>query len=222
MIFAFFLFSNPNPMNDFSINDLFEVKQGKQILDKVKKNAAGKVDKVGLSTSKLKVLTMNSVNFDDKSINSSLLSDYNLPSAIGSNSILTSNSFIVNRVGKNRGMSLLDLDFDFNTTEIVASHHFIILQPRKIVLDNLAFFHSLLDVVLIDLINEKATNNPSKIQYLTVKEIQEKKISIPSEGFDDLTKSFMELYKPYKEALKNFNFSRKKLEDFKSKFLKKE
>ena len=222
MIFAFFLFSNPNPMNDFSINDLFEVKQGKQILDKVKKNAAGKVDKVGLSTSKIKVLTMNSVNFDDKSINSSLLSDYNLPSAIGSNSILTSNSFIVNRVGKNRGMSLLDLDFDFNATEIVASHHFIILQPRKIVLDNLAFFHSLLDVVLIDLINEKANNNPSKIQYLTVKEIQEKKISIPSEGFDDLTKSFMELYKPYKEALKNFIFSRKKLEDFKSKFLKKE
>lgn len=222
MIFAFFLFSNPNPMNDFSINDLFEVKQGKQILDKAKKNATSIDVETRLSTSKIKVLTMNSVNFDDKSINSSLLSDYTLPSAIGSNTILTSRSYIVNRVGKNRGMSLLDLDFDFNTNEIVASHHFIILQPRKIVLDNLAFFHSLLDVVLVDLVNEKADINPSKVQYLTVKEIQEKKISIPSEGFDDLTKSFMELYKPYKEALKNFNFSRKKLEDFKSKFLKNE
>ena len=222
MILAFFLFSNSNPINNFTINDLFEVKQGKQVLDKVKSNSTGKNEKIDSNNSNIKVLTMNSVNFDDKSINPNFLSDYNLSSSIGSNTILTSNSYIVNRVGKNRGMSLLDLDFDFNTNEIIASHHFIILQPRKIVLENLAFFHALLDVVLVDLINEKADINASKVQYLTVKEIQEKKISIPSEGFDDLTKSFMELYKPYKEALKSFNFSRKKLEDFKSKFLKKE
>jgi hypothetical protein len=118
-------------------------------------------------------------------------------------------------------MSLLDLDFDFTSTEIVASHHFIILQPRKIVMNNLPFFHSVLDVVLDDLITEKAANNPSKIQYLTVKEIQNKKLSIPSEGFDELTKNFMELYEPYKKALKNLINSRKKIEEFKIKFLKK-
>lgn len=221
MILAFFLFSNSNPINNFTINDLFEVKQGKQVLDKVKSNSSGKNEKIDSNNSNIKVLTMNSVNFDDKSINPNFLSDYNLSSSIGSNTILTSNSYIVNRVGKNRGMSLLDLDLDFTSTEIVASHHFIILQPRKIVMNNLPFFHSVLDVVLDDLITEKAANNPSKIQYLTVKEIQNKKLSIPSEGFDELTKSFMELYEPYKKALKNLINSRKKIEEFKIKFLKK-
>ena len=110
MIFAFFLFSGPQSMSEYTINDLFEVKQGKQILDKAKQK---EIRKFELNTSKIKVLTMNSINFDDKSIDSSLLSDYNLSSAIGSNNILTANSYIVNRVGKNRGMSLLDLDFDF-------------------------------------------------------------------------------------------------------------
>jgi hypothetical protein len=220
MILAFFLFSNSNSMNDFTINDLFEVKQGKQVLDKVKSNSIKKNEKIISNNSKIKVLTMNSVNFDDKSINPNLLSEFNSSSSVGSNSILTSNSYIVNRVGKNRGMSLLDLDFDFNSSEIIASHHFIILQPRKIVMDNLPFFHTVLDVVLEELIVEKIASNPSKIQYLTVKEIQEKKISIPFEGFDELTKSYMELYEPYKKAVKNLINSRKKLEDFKSNYLK--
>ena len=46
MILAFFLFSNSNPINNFTINDLFEVKQGKQVLDKVKSNSTGKNEKI--------------------------------------------------------------------------------------------------------------------------------------------------------------------------------
>jgi hypothetical protein len=218
MIFAFFLFSGPQAMNEYTINDLFEVKQGKQILDKAKQKA---IEKIDLNTSKIKVLTMNSINFDDKSIDPGLLSDYNLSSAIGSNNILTANSYIVNRVGKNRGMSLLDSDFDFEKNSILASHHFIFLQPRKIVLDNLAFFHSILDMALVDLINEKVANNNSKLQYLTVKEIQNRKITLSSDGFNDLAKSFVELYGNYKAALKTFNSSKQKLEEFKREFVKK-
>ena len=118
-------------------------------------------------------------------------------------------------------MSLLDSDFDFEKNSILASHHFIFLQPRKIVLDNLAFFHSILDMALVDLINEKVANNNSKLQYLTVKEIQNRKITLSSDGFNDLAKSFVELYGNYKAALKTFNSSKQKLEEFKREFVKK-
>ncbi|MGO4819452.1 hypothetical protein [Flavobacterium sp. W22_SRS_FP1] len=221
MILCFFLFSGSSAMNDFYISDLFEVKQGKQLLDKVKLNNASKLEDINLYTSKIKVLTMNAVNFDTKSIDASYLLDYNSSSSIGSNSILNSNSYLINRVGKNRTISLLDIeDFDFNKNEIIAGNDFIFLQPRKIVLDNLPLFHALLDIALKDLIDEKAVNMTSKVQYITVKEIANKKISIPSEGFDEINKRFLELYEPYKKLFKSFNASKKRLNEFKNEFLK--
>ena len=77
-------------------------------------------------------------------------------------------------------------------------------------------------MALVDLINEKGANDKSKLQYLTVKEIQNRKITISSEGFNELAKNFSNLYERYKAALKNFNSSKKKLEEFKREFLKKQ
>ena len=67
--------------------------------------------------------------------------------------------------------------------------------------------------------NVKAKNNTSKLQYITVKEIQDIKLSIPSVDFNHLSKSFMEVYELYKKAFKNLSDSKKKLDEYKSTYL---
>ena len=119
MIFAFFQFLGASAMNEFYISDLFEVKQGKQLIDKVKQNNTRKLEEIELDTTNINVLTTNAVNFDTKSIDASCLLNYDSSRSFDFNSILNSNSYIINRVGKNKSMSLLEIeDFDFNENKI--------------------------------------------------------------------------------------------------------
>ena len=213
MILAFFLFSGKN--QEFKISDLFDVKQGRQ-------NIAGQSTQLELNPSNVKVLTMKSINFSSASINPSLLLDYTSSSDIAPGSYLTASCYILNRVGKNRGMSLLNVDFDFEENKIIAGNDFIFLRPRSIILDNLPMFHAILDVALFDDTLKKSNDDEkSKLNYITVKELQDKKISIPSENFSEMAQRFMEIYEDYIQKLKNFNLSKKRLEEFKNKFLRK-
>ncbi len=198
-------------MSKFKLNDLFEVRQGRQ-------NITGE----SMLTKKAKVLTLKSVNFDNMTINPSLLLDYTSPSEIDENSYLTANSYIVNRVGRNRGMSLLNLEYNFEESKLIAGNDFIYFQPRMIILNNVEMFHAILDVTLFDVALKKANEDEKSksISYLTVKQLQEREIPIPSENFSEMAQNFMELYEPYKKSLKNFNLSKKKLEEFKNEFLK--
>ncbi len=210
MISPFFIFSNQNPMSRFKLNDLFEVRQGRQ-------NITGE----STDTKKAKVLTLKSVNFDNMTINPSLLLDYTSSSEIDENSYLTANSYIVNRVGRNRGMSLLNLECNFEEPKLIAGNDFIYFQPRMIILDNLEMFHAILDVNLFDDALKKAIEDEKpKLNYLTVKQLQEREIPIPSENFSEMAQKFIELYEPYKKSLQNFNLKKKKLEEFKNEFLK--
>ena len=212
MILAFFLFSGKN--QEFKIKDLFDVKQGRQAI-------SGQSTPLEVNSKVVKVLTMKSVNFSSASINPNLLLDYTSSSDIATGSYLKASSYILNRIGKPRGMSLLNVDFDFKNNDIIAGNDFIFLQPRKIVLDNLEMFHAILDVALFDDALKKLNDDEKpKLNYLTVKELQEREISIPSENFAEMAQKFMELYQPYKKSLQNFNINKKKLEDFKNEFLK--
>lgn len=216
------LFSGPSAIYDFFISDLFDVKQGKQLLDKAIQTNSNKLDKKDLDISNINVLTTNAVNFDTKSIDTNCLLNFNLSRPIDANSILTPNSYIINRVGRNKTMSFLDIeDFNFDKNKTIAGNDYIYLQPRKIVLDNLPLFHALLDIAIKDLIDEKILNMTSKVQYITVKEIASKKISVPSLEFNEINKGFMDLYEPYKKLSKNFNSSKKKLTEFKNDVLRK-
>lgn len=215
MLSPFFLFSNSQFTTEYTINDFFIVKQGKLILDKDKLSSDILLDENSLKSKNVKVLTMGSVNFDDNSINEDYFSDYISKKTNDLDYILSANNYIINRVGKNKGMSFIDIDFDFAKTKVIASHHFIVLTPRTIVLENVPFFHMLIDVVLNNLIKNKTT---IKGQYITVREVQNMKISIPSVGFDELTKNFVEIYLPYKKSLQNFIANKNKMDLFKKKF----
>lgn len=208
MLSPFFLNS------EYTVNDLFIVKQGKMILEKDKLSSEILLDDNDSKSINIKVLTMSSIDFDSKSIDKNNLSDYFYKNNKNQDYLLSANNYIINRVGKNKGMSLIDIDFDFDKTKVIASHHFIVLTPRTIVLENVPFFHMLIDVVLNDLIKNTKT---TKGQYITVREVQNIKISIPSAGFNELIRTFMEIYEPYKKSLQNFNENKNKMDLFKMK-----
>jgi hypothetical protein len=208
MLSPFFLNS------EYTVNDLFIVKQGKMILEKDKLSSEILFDDNDSKSINIKVLTMSSIDFDSKSIDKNNLSDYFYKNNKNQDYLLSANNYIINRVGKNKGMSLIDIDFDFDKTKVIASHHFIVLTPRTIVLENVPFFHMLIDVVLNDLIKNTRT---TKGQFITVRVVQDIKISIPFVGFDEFVRNFMEIYEPYKKSLQNFNENKNKMDLFKMK-----
>ncbi len=220
MLFSFFFFTNAQLMNEYKINDLFSVRQGKQMLNKNKQITNSQNDKGFLNSNVIKVLTMSSINFDNKTIEPDFFLDYVTNKANDEDNFLSADNYIINRVGKIKSVSLLDfVDFDFTETNVLASNHFIVLTPRKIVLENLPLFHTLVDVALKDLMDKKIT---TKVQSVSVKEIQNITISIPPEGFDTLTRMFMEIYQPYLNSLKNLKFHKNLLEGFKNELNKKQ
>jgi len=217
---SFFFFKGPSEVNDFYVSDFFEVKQGK-LFNKLNQINYNNSDNINIHNQNVKMLTNSSVNFNTKTIDSSCLLNYSSTRSIDSNSLLDSNSYIISRVGKNKTMSLLEIeDFDFEKDKIVPGNDFIYLQPRKIILDKLPIFHALVDIALNELIDEKATKMTSKLQYVTVKEISNTKIILPSLEFDEINKNFMKLYENHQRLLKKFNTSKQNLDVFKNNFLK--
>lgn len=232
MIFnLFFLFSN-SETTKYLIKDLFSVRQGKLVMQNDKnaiKDEEELPNKEGLETTA--VLTLQSVNWELSTIKTESLFHISAPKTIPLP--LSNNDFIINRVGQTRGCSLLQSDFDFKNNPVIPSHHFLVCSPRKIILDKLPFFHAVLEIYLNDLIAKKIENdilesNPEKKQksiYVTVKEIENIEVQIPSENFDLLTSQFEQYFNIYAASYKNFMISKDVLNNHKAElasFLKKE
>jgi hypothetical protein len=178
------------------------------------------------------VLTLNSINWELLTIKPENLFTISKPKTTPLP--LTNNDFIINRVGLTKGCSLLESDFDFEKHQVMPSHHFLVCSPRKIILDKLPFFHAVLEIFLYDLVAKKLTSNENeasvkttkqKLTYVTVKEIQNIEVEIPSENFDMIVSQFDQYYNMYAASYKNYirattNLNSHKLEL--SKFLKKE
>jgi len=180
----------------------------------------------------VEVLTLNSINWELETIKPDNLFTISKPKTIPLP--LTNNDFIINRVGLTKGCSLLESDFDFEKHQVMPSHHFLVCSPRKIILDKLPFFHAVLEIFLYDLVAKKLASNENevsvkttkqKLTYVTVKEIQNIEVEIPSENFDMLVSQYNQYYNMYAASYKNYitattNLNSHKLEL--SKFLKKE
>jgi hypothetical protein len=232
MIFnLFFLFSNVETTK-YQIKDLFDVRQGKLVLhndSNYNKIVDDKLDeKEHLDT--VEVLTLNSINWELATIKPENLFTISKPKTTPAP--LSNNDFIINRVGLTKGCSLLESDFDFEKHQVMPSHHFLVCSPRKIILDKLPFFHAVLEIYLNDLIVKKGKDRlesdldkKQKSIYVTVKEIENIEVEIPSENFDLLTSQFDQYYNMYAVSYKNFMASKESLNNHKlelSKFLKKE
>ena len=233
MIFnLFFLFSNVETTK-YQIKDLFDVRQGKLVLHNDSNNKI--VDDKLLKNEEndtTSVLTLQSVNWELSTIRVESL--FNIPTPKTIPPPLTNNDFIINRVGQTKGCSLFQSDFDFKNNPVIPSHHFVVCSPRKIILDKLPFFHAVLEIFLSELVSSKLktpeneaslkTTKP-KLTYVTVKEIQNIEVEIPSENFDMLVSQYLQYYNKYAASYKNYitattNLNSHKLEL--SKFLKKE
>ena len=233
MIFnLFFLFSNVETTK-YQIKDLFDVRQGKLVLhnDSNNKIIEDKIlEKEEPNT--VEVLTLNSINWELSTIKPENLFTIPKPKTIPLP--LTNNDFIINRVGLTKGCSLLESDFDFESHQVMPSHHFLVCSPRKIILDKLPFFHAVLEIFLYDLVAKKLTSNENetslkttkqKLTYVTVKEIQNIEVEIPSENFDMIVSQFDQYYNMYAASYKNYMAANNNLNSHKtelSKFLKKE
>jgi hypothetical protein len=233
MIFnLFFLFSNVETTK-YQIKDLFDVRQGKLVLhnDANIKKADGKLSKnEELNTTS--VLTLHSVNWELSTIRVESL--FNIPTPKTIPPPLTNNDFIINRVGQTKGCSLLQSDFDFNNNPVIPSHHFVVCSPRKIILDKLPFFHAVLEIFLSELVSSKlktpeneaaVKTTKQKLTYVTVKQIQNIEVELPSENFDMIVSQFDQYYNMYAASYKNYISATTNLNSHKielSKFLKKE
>jgi hypothetical protein len=235
MIFnLFFLFSNVET-NQYKLKDLFDIRQGKLILNSEANTKAAELDSKQPTNEPLElidVLTLNSVNWELSTIKPESL--FSIPTPKTAPQPLTNNDYIINRVGLTKGCSLLESDFDFESHQVMPSHHFLVCSPRKIILDKLPFFHAVLEIFLFDLVAKKLTSNENeaavkttkqKLTYVTVKEIQNIEVEIPSENFDMIVSQFDQYYNMYAASYKNYisattNLNSHKLEL--SKFLKKE
>jgi hypothetical protein len=233
MIFnLFFLFSNAETTK-YQIKDLFDVRQGKLVLQNdanIKKADVESLNKK--ESNSVEVLTLNSINWELETIKPENLFTISKPKTTPLP--LTNNDFIINRVGLTKGCSLLESDFDFEKHQVMPSHHFLVCSPRKIILDKLPFFHAVLEIFLYDLVAKKLASNENevsvkttkqKLTYVTVKEIQDIEVEIPSENFDMLVSQYNQYYNMYAASYKNYitattNLNSHKLELFK--FLKKE
>jgi len=227
----FFLFSNAQTTK-YLIKDLFSVRQGKLVIhgDKnANKDEIEILNKEDLET--IAVLTLQSVNWELSTIKAESLLHIPKPKSIPLP--LSSNDFIINRVGQTRGCSFLQSDFDFKSNQVIPSHHFVVCTPRKIILDKLPFFHAVLEIYLNDLITKKIElensenlqDKKAKSNYVTVKEIENIEVEIPSDNFDMITSEFNEYYNNYAASYKNFMISKEALNNHKlelAKFLKKE
>lgn len=226
----FFLFSNVETTK-YLIKDLFDVRQGKLVLNN---DANKREDDEPLKEMEIKtisVLTLNSINWELSTIKPESLFTIPKPKTIPLP--LTNNDFIINRVGLTKGCSLLESDFDFESHQVMPSHHFLVCSPRKIILDKLPFFHAVLEIFLYDLVAKKLASNENeasvkttkqKLTYVTVKEIQNIEVEIPSENFDLLVSQYNQYYNMYAASYKNYvtattNLNSHKLEL--AKFLKK-
>jgi hypothetical protein len=233
MIFnLFFLFSNAETTK-YQIKDLFDVRQGKLVLHNDANINKADVESLKKKESNfVEVLTLNSINWELETIKPENLFTISKPKTTPLP--LTNNDFIINRVGLTKGCSMLESDFDFEKHQVMPSHHFLVCSPRKIILDKLPFFHAVLEIFLYDLVAKKLASNENevsvkttkqKLTYVTVKEIQNIEVEIPSENFDMLVSQYDQYYNMYAVSYKNYvtattNLNSHKLEL--SKFLKKE
>ena len=228
----FFLFSNVETTK-YLIKDLYDVRQGKLVINSDKNANKDEVelsDKEDLETTA--VLTLQSVNWELSTIKAESL--FHIPTPKTIPLPLSNNDFIINRVGLTKGCSLLESDFDFGSHKVMPSHHFVVCSPRTIILDKLPFFHAVLEIYLYDLVAKKLISNENeaalkttkpKLTYVTVKEIQNIEVEIPSENFDMIVSQFDQYYNMYAASYKNYvtattNLNSHKLEL--SKILKKE
>lgn len=231
----FFLFSAAETTT-YRMSDLFDIRQGKLVLNNKSNAVENKQQKKSLKDY-IDVLTLNSINWELSTIKFENLFSILIPKTIPEP--LSNNDYIINRVGQTKGCSLLESDFDFSKNKVIPSHHFLVCSPRKIIIDRLPFFHTVLELLLNDLVakkmvSEKVENihsepvkkeNKQKLTYVTVKEIQNIEVEIPSENFDLLVAHFDTYYNTYANAYKSFMVSKEDLNNQKlelSKMLRKD
>lgn len=218
--------------NKYLIRDLFDIRQGKLILnnDPNKEKDEEQLTKES-KIKKINVLTLNSINWELSGIKHENLFAIPEPKTIPPP--ITNKDFIINRVGQTKGCSLLQSDFDFDKYKVIPSHHFLICSPRQIILDKLPFSHAVLEILLNDLITKKnkpdnksnQRNEKPKSNYITVREIENIEVEIPLEKFNLLKSAFDPPYNIYATSYKNFMISKEDLNNHKlelAKFLKKE
>ena len=185
------------------IGDVFNVQQGKNILNKSSsKNIS--------SNEETYLLNLNCVDFDYHFIDKSKLLSYNEYSEKkDSKYVILTSDFLINRVGTNfKTMSMLFTN-TFNTNEkILISQQFIFLRPKEIVSKiPLSYFHFLLDICIDNLLKNKIGKDSNQ-QYITIKEIEDIKIPV-----NLLENNFVvnEVYKNFEQLNNDLNNSYSKV-----------
>jgi hypothetical protein len=203
------------------IGDVFNIQQGKNILNKSSsKNTS--------SNEETYLLNLNCVDFDYHFIDKSKLLTYNYYSEKKDNKyVLLTSDFLINRVGTNcKTMSMLFAN-TFNTNEkILISQQFIFLRPKEIVSKiPLSYFHFVLEICIENLLKTKIGKNSNQ-QYITIKEIEDFKIPVNllenNSEKDELFKNFEKLnnelnnsYSKVINSILSLNEQKTKLEKFK-------
>jgi hypothetical protein len=169
---------------------------------------------------KTNLISMSSINWETSSFDSDLFLKIGMTDEIKEKNTelrLSKYDCLINRVGKVKVLSLLDVDYDFANNPVFASSHFMVIKPRKVIQDeNLPFFHCILDVVLKNYVPKPSA---SKTQYITVKELENIPIYLPTQGFELLKSEYEGIYKTYQQSLRNFNHDKNMIEKFKNDFL---
>lgn len=181
------------------IGDVFNIQQGKNILNKSSsKNIS--------SNEETFLLNLNCVDFDYHFIDKSKLLSYNEYSEKkDSKYVLLNTDFLINRVGTNcKTMSMIFTN-TFNTNEkILISQQFIFLRPKEIVSKiPLSYFHFLLEICIDNLLKNKIGKDSNQ-QYITIKEIEDIKIPV---NLLEINSKKDELYKNFEKLNNELNNS---------------
>jgi hypothetical protein len=170
MINLFFFFG-PTPPPQMSLGDIFEVRQGKNSLNKQKENDSLSTDKESF------LLTLNGIDFETHYIDKTKLLSHSFSEKNDRKYVLQPFDFLINRVGNSKTMSML-MNNSFDKETFVISQNFIYARPKKLFSNiPLAYLHFLLQVC-VEILSKGKNEKDTKQPYWTVRQIQD--LQIPS------------------------------------------
>ena len=149
---------------------------------------------------KLRILTVKSVDFNNKIINKNFLADYYSKTKINKDKyILKKNDYVLTSKGKRRGL-LIDSS-NINEDPLLYSQHFIVLRLKPGLEDKAAFFSYLINLFIKDIPYTYSKSQVAK--YTKVKDVIDFQINV---GFDLEAeyKNFEKEWVIYKSAKKQF------------------
>jgi restriction endonuclease S subunit len=207
-----------NTVRPYSFSELFEIKQGPMLPSK--KNNKGVKDTGYL----YKSIFISDLPASHESLDPDLLAMFSSIKELKNSHLLKKEDYLISSKGQIKGYALYRSNV-FSDVKgkkylgLVASNHFLILRPRASTLEafgNSYFIYNLLDL-LIPKFNAlaKQGQNKSRIQYLTVSDLQNFSIQLPEIGIlKELLQEFTQLHEEYESRIKALNQSKMNLEKY--------